>query len=67
MRPHSTVESDGLSGDDTAAMCTYSTLAKLDGHDGDGLAPTGHARPDLTDAELIDKLEEEMDSLPMHT
>eukprot|EP00973_Karenia_brevis_P055904 7776310-Karenia_brevis.AAC.1 len=48
-------------------MCTYSTPAKLAGHDGDGLAPIGHARPDLSDVEFIEKLEEEVDFVPTHT
>eukprot|EP00973_Karenia_brevis_P044292 6136809-Karenia_brevis.AAC.1 len=47
-------------------MCIYSTPAKLAGHDGGGLAPTGHAWSDLSD-ELIEKLEEEVEFLPTHT
>eukprot|EP00973_Karenia_brevis_P040825 5650069-Karenia_brevis.AAC.1 len=48
-------------------MRTYSTPAKSAGHAGDGLAPTGHPRPDFSDAEVMEKLGEEVNFLPTHT
>eukprot|EP00973_Karenia_brevis_P068512 9529077-Karenia_brevis.AAC.1 len=65
MRTQSTMKSDGHDGDGSASMRTYSTPAKSIDHASDGLAPTGHARPDFFEAE-IKELGVEVEFLPTH-
>eukprot|EP00973_Karenia_brevis_P059518 8287203-Karenia_brevis.AAC.1 len=48
-------------------MSTYATPARSEGHAGDGPVPTGHARPDVSDAESMEKLGEDGVFLPTHT
>eukprot|EP00973_Karenia_brevis_P052402 7281230-Karenia_brevis.AAC.1 len=55
MRSHSTVKSDGCNGDGSVSLRTYSTPPESAGHVGDGLAPIGTARQDVSDLELMEK------------
>eukprot|EP00973_Karenia_brevis_P075380 10472183-Karenia_brevis.AAC.1 len=48
-------------------MRTFSTPVKSAGHAGDGLAPTGHARPGFSDVAPMEKPGKEAVFLPTHT
>eukprot|EP00973_Karenia_brevis_P084654 11747164-Karenia_brevis.AAC.1 len=59
------MKAEGHDGDGTASMRTHATPAKSFDHVADGLAPTGHARPEYSEAGIYE-LGEKAGFLPTH-